>query len=324
MKKILFSLGSVSVVAAPFAALVSCGDKKVEAPFKATTRTDADIAKDLTDWVNNSFAVGASVSFGANRSIGGQLAPSNATVPVDWTNSYWNKPEGETFRLAAITTAIGNKIWGFNVVGLPSSADIVIRAILFGVISDLNAKNELEKNVPNLNKNDIDRIKKSISSNWDKLATDPKDNTKPLFADQAAFEAWVDSFLGKSYNEINKAISDAKITKYALLHATSKEEVFKKLASNKLNYYKVELIKNIEAKIKEFDATSSLQKFDGFINWFIDSKDNYKNLRETLISGKITPDFIQGIQDELNKPTDTLIELASGRKSDIVIINPTP
>lgn len=39
-----------------------------------------------------------------------------------------------------------------------------------------------------------------------------------------------------------------------------------------------------------------------------------------MIAGKITKNVIQGIQDELNKPTDALI---TGGKTDIVIIEPT-
>lgn len=315
MKKILFSLGSVAVVAAPFAALVSCGDKKVEAPFKATTRTDAEIVKDLTEWVNDSLAIGASPSFGDHKATIPISGP--ATVTEDWTKEYWNKPEGETFRLAAITNAIGGKIWSYAP-GMVSPGDAVVRAIVFGVQKELESKNELTKNVPVLNKDDIKRVKEMIKADWDKLATNS--SGAPLFADQAAFETWVDSFLGKTYDEITDAIAKANITDQTLISLPKNIDAYKRLASNQLNIYKVELIKNIESTLSKFDATSSLQKFDGFINWFIDSKDNYQNLKETMIAGKITKNVIQGIQDELNKPSDPMI---TGGKTDIVIIEST-
>lgn len=50
------------------------------------------------------------------------------------------------------------------------------------------------------------------------------------------------------------------------INSGSSDDEAKKLASNQLNDYKVELIKNIESTISKFDVTSSLQKFDGFIN----------------------------------------------------------
>ncbi len=234
MKKILLSIGTLGTIVAPVATLVACGTDKVAAPFQASTRTDDQIAQDIAD---NAQALAIRFSPSLQNAAGG--------ITPDLVKAYWNKPEGETFILAAVTNAIGAKIWKYISI-LPSPPDTVIRAIVFGVKSSLTVKGDIDANLP--------------------------------------------------------------------------EEQAKKIASDKLNVYKVALINNIDAALNKYGAKDSLQKFDGFINWFIKPDNKYENLRSTLISGIIDGATIQGIQDELNYPTDTMITA----NENITIINPSP
>lgn len=247
MKKILLTFGTLATTFAPLVSVIACGnDHKKNVTWDSSTRTDAEIVTELTENVNHSVAISASLSFGANRAqsaIGG-------SVEEQATSDYWNKPEGSTIRLAAIVTAIGEKIWGAAKNGVPGAGDQVIRAIIFGVIYDLKQKN-------------------------------------------------IDDYANKT------------------------EDEQKKIASTYLNEYKVALIDNINKFLNDNNATDSLQKFDGFLNWFTDSTDTYKNLKSVLIGGKINENVIQGIQDELNKPTDSM-QMITPVNTNIVIVNPTP
>lgn len=247
MKKILLTLGAITSIIAPIASTIACGkDYKKNYTWANSVRTDAEIITDLTEAVNHSIAVSASLSFGADRA---ENVGVGGNVKKDVAIEYWNKPEGSTFRLAAIVTAIGHNIWGSAVAGMPGAGDQVIRAIIFGVMYDLSQKDS--------------------------------------------------DFANKS------------------------EDERKKIASSRLNEYKVELVNNINKFISDNHVLESLQKFDGFLTWLTDSANNYENLKTVLIGGMINENVIQGIQDELNKPTDSM-GLITPVKTDIVIINPTP
>lgn len=246
MKKILLTMGTITSIVAPVASVIACSKNyKKNYTWENSVRTDAEIITDLTEAVNHSVAVSASLSFGADRAE----TAGGGNVKEDVAIEYWNKPEGSTFRLAAIVTAIGHNIWGSAVAGLPGAGDQVIRAIIFGVMYDLSQKDS--------------------------------------------------NFASKS------------------------EDERKKIASSRLNEYKVELVNNINKFILDNRSLESLQKFDGFLTWLTDSTNNYENLKTVLIGGMINENVIQGIQNELNKPTDSM-GLITPAKTNIVIISPTP
>lgn len=72
----------------------------------------------------------------------------------------------------------------------------------------------------------------------------------------------------------------------------------------KLNVFKVKLISNIRATMEATGASSSLKKFEGFIEWMTNPENNYANLQATLMGGKINNDFMYGVQTALNFNTD--------------------
>lgn len=73
----------------------------------------------------------------------------------------------------------------------------------------------------------------------------------------------------------------------------------------KLNTFKVRLINNIRLAMSATGATSSLKKFEGFIEWMTSPDNGYANLKTSLMGGEINNDFMYGVQTSLNFNTDS-------------------
>lgn len=100
----------------PLAMLVSCDDSVKTYDIKASTKSDQEILDGLIkDWAN---------STDIQKNASHDIKSSNI-------NDFWNKPEGNPIRIAAITTALG-KLWGFKD---DSAGDTVVRAILSGGVN---------------------------------------------------------------------------------------------------------------------------------------------------------------------------------------------
>lgn len=72
----------------------------------------------------------------------------------------------------------------------------------------------------------------------------------------------------------------------------------------KLNVFKVRLISNIRTAMEATGASTSLKKFEGFVEWMTNPENNYANLQTTLMGGEINNDFMYGVQTALNFNTD--------------------
>lgn len=97
--------------------------------------------------------------------------------------------------------------------------------------------------------------------------------------------------------------------------------------SSKLNSYKVALINNIRNSEEKLSAFSSLQKFDGYLNWLISETNNYEALKTALMGGMISDNFMYGVQTSLNfnqysKKKINAFELQVGAAAKVTSLTP--